>query len=99
MRRMIYPYQWERSDLSGEYITYGQYYFIDDETGKIISQQEYIDLKKQQRLAEWDFTRLENVQSVTEYRQAMLAKQDEELIKHLANTKLDKGGYTVVRND
>ncbi len=68
LRRVQYFTDVEKSDLTGDMITYGDFYFVDDEDGFKVSLHEYYDLKKQYEEDNFDQTRLENAQSAAEYR-------------------------------
>ncbi len=65
------PFTWERDHITGEYITYGQFYYKDDTDGLVISRKTYKEAKEAKRRAEWDYSRLERAESQREYEQAM----------------------------
>ena len=50
-------------DASGEVMMYGDFYYEDDQTGKIISANYYKNLKEQRKRDTFDYTILNNAQS------------------------------------
>ena len=88
------PFAWERCHISGKYITYGDYYYIDDEDGLIVAASVYHDMKRQKKLDEWDWTRYNNAKSEREYEEMCREKEKEYLTAHLLERKVDKGAYT-----
>lgn len=75
-----------KCDASGEVLMYGDFYYEDDNTGKIISAKYYHNLKMQRKQDMFDNSWLENAQSMKEY-QDELKKAEEE---YLTNVVLDK---------
>lgn len=73
-------------DASGEVMMYGDFYYEDDQTGKIISANYYKNLKEQRKRDTFDYTILNNAQSQKEY-QDQLKKAEQE---YLTATILDE---------
>ena len=65
---------------------YGDFYYVDNQTGKIISANYYNNLKEQRKRDTFDYTILNNAQSQKEY-QDELEKAEQE---YLTSTILDE---------
>ena len=94
LRRQLQPFAWERCHISKEYITYGDYYYFDDEDGLIVKASVYNEMKRRKREEEWDYTRLHNALSEREYTEMCREKERQFLTNHLLDRKVDKGAYT-----
>ena len=71
-------------DASGEIMFNGDFYYEDDETGKIISAKYYRSLKDEYRRDHWDQSALTRAQNEYDYKQEMKqAEQD-----YITNTVL-----------
>ena len=55
LKKIVNPYEWERSHLTGSYILPGATYYEDDEDGFIIRADEYAELKKRKKEEEFDY--------------------------------------------
>ena len=93
LKRIVNPYEWERCKISKEYITYGDYYYVDDEDGLVIKKSVYDRLKKQKKYEEFDYSRLNNAQSEREYEQVMREKEREFLTDSIFERKVNKGVF------
>lgn len=80
---MIYPNEFVRCHASGEILMYGDFYYEDDETGRIISAKYYHELKKKDKEDNWDNTAMENYESQKEYQDALREKEQEYYEKNL----------------
>lgn len=86
LRQVTQPFTWERDHITGDYITYGQFYYYDDTDGLVVSRKTYKKALEDKRRAEWDYSNLEKVQSEREYREIM----KEQTKSYLAETLLDR---------
>lgn len=86
LRRIVSPYEWERDHITGDYITFGEFYYYDDDDGLVISKKTYDKFKDQKRRETWDYSRLENAQSQREYEEILKQKERD----FLANTLLER---------
>ena len=71
LKKIVNPYEWERSHLTGSYILPGATYYEDDEDGFIIRADEYAELKKRKKEEEFDYSRLIGAQNEREYSEMM----------------------------
>ena len=94
LKRVLTPFAWERCHITGEYITYGDYYYFDDEDGLIVKASVYHEMKRRKREEEWDWTRYKNAESEREYQEVCREKEREYLTEHLLERKVDKGAFT-----
>lgn len=73
-------------NASGKTLIYGDFYYEDDETGKIIEAQYYRSLVDKYRRDHWDKTDLERAKSEKERREA-LKKAEQEYLSAAVLTK------------
>lgn len=79
LHRITHEQDWINCDASGKILKYGDYYFQDDETGKIISADYYYQLKEKKKRDEFDYTILNNAQNQKDY-QEQLKKAEQDYI-------------------
>ena len=94
LKKIVNPYEWERSHLTGSYILPGATYYEDDEDGFIIRADEYAELKKRKKEEEFDYSRLIGAQNEREYSEMMrqmYREYNQDTL--LDNRKVDKGVY------
>lgn len=89
LKRMQYFNEFRTCDASGQVLMYGDFYYQDDETGKVISADYYNSLKKERQEAEFDYSRRDYYESDQEYQQALREKEQE----LLSNKVLDIPRY------
>lgn len=91
--RVTNQFEWERCHLTGEYITFGEYYLKDDEDGLIVRGSVYARLKRQHKEDTWDYSKLQQAQNEREYTQMMRQAEQEFLTDGLFERKIEKGGF------
>ena len=83
---MIYPYEVAKCDATGELLVYGDFYYEDDETHKIISKKFYDTQKDQQKRDNFAGTkRLEGYTTQKERMEASKEAEREALQNSLLN--------------
>lgn len=92
LKRITQPYEWERSHLTGSYILPGAYYYEDDEDGFIIRADEYKEIKRRKREAEFDYSKLEAAQNEREYEAMMRESYRDFEYAHVLERKLEGEG-------
>lgn len=86
LKRITHFNEFLKCDASGQILMYGDFYYVDSDTGKIISADYYSNLKEQRKRDTFDYTILNNAQSQKEY-QDELEKAEQE---YLTSVALDK---------
>ena len=89
LKRMQYFNEFRTCDASGQVLMYGDFYYQDDETGKVISADYYNSLKKERQEAELDYMSRDYCESYQRYQQSLLEKEHE----LLSNKVLDIPRY------
>lgn len=90
LKRMQHFNEFQRCNASGKILMYGDFYYEDTETGKIIDAKYYQQLKDEKKKETFDSSLLEYAQNDKEYREE-LRKAEEE---YLTNTMFDKDRIT-----
>lgn len=90
LRRIVSPYEWERDHITGDYITFGEFYYYDDDDGLVVSKKTYDKFKDQKRRETWDYSRLENAQSQREYEEILKQKERDFLADTLLERQVEK---------
>ena len=80
LKRVTSQYELIMCQVSKELITFGEYYYEDDEDGLIVKATVYHEAEKKKAKDAFDKTKLENAKSFNDYKKA-LKKAEEELIK------------------
>lgn len=78
LKRVIYFNDFLKCDISGDIISYGDYYYEDDEDGLIVKADVYHALKEEKKAAEFDYSKLNKAQSMLEYSE-MLKEYERQL--------------------
>ena len=86
LKRIVRFNEFMKCDASGEILMYGDFYYEDSETGKIISAKYYHNQKMQVKRELFDQSILENAQSQKEYDDALREAEKE----YLTATMLEK---------
>lgn len=86
LKRVQYFNDFLRCKVSDEIISYGDYYYEDDEDGFIVKASVYRDLKDKKREDDFDYTMLNEAKSEREYKQRL--KQYEK--NYLTDTVFDR---------
>lgn len=80
LKRVQYFTDFLKCSMTGEIIRHGDYYYEDDEDGKIIKASEYAKVKEEDYLENFDYTKLNQAQSVRDY-ESSLKEYEREFIK------------------
>ena len=80
LKRVQYFTDFLRCKISNELISHGDYYYEDDEDGTIIKASVYGKMKKDKREEEFDYTKLNEAESLRDY-QAALKEYEREFLK------------------
>ena len=80
LKRVQYFTDFLKCKVSGEIIRHGDYYYEDDEDGMIIKATVYGQMKKEKREEEFDYTRLNQAESLRDY-EASLKDYEREFLK------------------
>ena len=95
LKRVQYFTDFLRCHISKEIIRHGDYYYEDDEDGLIIKASHYGKLKKEQKEEEFDYTKLNQAESLRDYEQALKEYEREFLQSTLMDrTRMKYGGET-----
>lgn len=86
LKRNIHFNEVMKCSISKELIIYGDYYYEDDEDGAIIKATVYAQMKKEQKEAEFNFSRLNRAEAQRDY-EAVLKEYERE---YLQKTILDR---------
>lgn len=82
-----HPYQVERCHVSGEFIRYGDWYYLDTETNQKILYETYHTKKAQKQIETFNYDRLINAQDKESYKEELKRYE----MQFLEETMLDKG--------
>lgn len=94
LKRVIMPYEALKCQISNEIITYGDYYYEDDEDGFIVKASVYGEELKKKKEEEFDYSKLEQAQSEKEYSDMLKEAEREFLNQTLFDRKVaGKEGY------
>ncbi|WP_139995012.1 hypothetical protein [Kurthia sp. Dielmo] len=94
LKRVQYFNDFLKCGISGNPIQWGDYYYVDDEDGKIVSAAEMARIKEQERLESFDYSRLNKVQSLSEYQEAVRQYEREYLERTIKDRPVfHKGVY------
>lgn len=68
LKRIVNPYECLKCHITGEIITYGDYYYEDDTDGLIVDFKYYYDTKQERKVreAEWEIERALDIQEYTQ---------------------------------
>ena len=69
LKQIQYPYDIRKCAISGEPITYGQFYYEDDEDKTIVKFEVYKRMQQQARADRFDYSKLQQAKSEKEYRE------------------------------
>lgn len=86
LKRVVYPWDWVKSSVTGKPIKYPEYYYEDDTDGFIIEFKLYRELKQQEKAKNFDYSKLQQAQSNYEYEQMM----EEYTKQYLMSTVMDR---------
>lgn len=82
-----HPYQVERCHLSGEFIRYGDWYYLDTETDQKMLYEVYHLKKEQQRTEAFDYERLLTAQDQEAYREELKHYERQILEENILNAE------------
>ena len=71
LKRIQYFTDWIRCQVTGEIMTYGEYYYEDTEDGFIVGALTYKEMKDAKKAEEFDYSKLEKAASEREYREML----------------------------
>lgn len=95
LKRIVEPYQIEKSDYTGELIIRGEYYYEDTEDGYKIKASEYHELEMAKKKETFDYSELERMQNQNEYEAAMKLAEKEFLAAGILERKIVKNGRII----
>lgn len=75
LKQIQYPYDIRKCAISGEPITYGQFYYEDDEDKTIVKFEVYKRIQQQARADRFDYSKLQQAKSEKEYREMIKRAQ------------------------
>lgn len=94
LKRVQYFNDFIRCQVTKEILTYGHFYYEDDEDGFIVGAVTYRAIKDQKRFEEFDYSRLEKASSQREYEQLLKEYETNFLTKTVLERKVQhKGAY------
>lgn len=95
LKRVQYFTDFLKCGISKEIIRHGDYYYEDDEDGLIIKATVYGELKKKKREEEFDYTKLNQAESMRDYQSQLKEYERQFLEQTLFDRKLftDQEGF------
>ena len=88
LKRVPGFYEWIRCHVSGKIMTYGDWYYEDDEDGLIVDAIVYKQMKQTEKEENWDYSKLQMAQNEREYRQRLKELEKEHLKQGLLKRKV-----------
>ena len=86
LKRVTQRYEFIKCKISGKIMTYGDWYYEDDDDGLIVDAIVYKDMERKQREEDWDYSRIQLAENEREYREKLREMQR----KHLQETLLNR---------
>lgn len=95
LKRVQYFTDHLKCRISGEIIRHGDYYYEDDEDGFIVKASVYGEMKKKKKEEEFDFTKLNQAESMRDYQAQLKEYERQFLEQNLLERKLftDQEGF------
>jgi hypothetical protein len=91
LKRVIHFNDFIRCKVSGDIISYGDFYYEDDEDGLIVKATVYKAMLKEQKLNEFNYEKLQRAESQMEYQQALKEYERQFLTQTLLERKVAHG--------
>lgn len=88
LKRIQYFNECEKDSTTGELITWGQWYYEDDEDGFIISLDNYYEQLRKKKEQTFDYSRLSNAQNEKEYREELRKAEQSMALNSLFQRKI-----------
>ena len=88
LKRVVHFNEFIKCDISGDIIAYGDYYYEDDEDGLIVKASVYGEMKREKKMEEFGYEKLEKAESQHEYRQALREYERQYLAQGLFDRKI-----------
>lgn len=96
LNRMIYPNEVRKCSLTGKMIVYGDYYLHDDTDNVDVLYREYHRLKKERIENTWDYSELNKMQSLADYKEALRQAEREVLTASILDRPIFENG--IIKN-
>ncbi|PTY93054.1 hypothetical protein [Heyndrickxia sporothermodurans] len=88
LKRVLHFNDFIRCKISGDIISYGDFYYEDDEDGLIVKATVYKAMQEEKRLNEFNYEKLEKAESQLEYQQALKEYERQFLTQTLFERKV-----------
>ena len=88
LKRITHFYEWIKCQISGKIMTYGDWYYEDDEDGLVVDALVYKRMKQEQKEEEWDYSQLQMAKNEREYREKLRELEREYMKKTLLDRKV-----------
>ena len=89
LKQVTQPFTWERDHITGDYIKYGDFYYLDDKDNFVVSLKTYRKFKEIKKREDLDYSRLQNAATQYEYEQAIKEQTREFQMETLLDRKVE----------
>ena len=86
LKRVQYFNEWIRCKVSGRILSWGDWYYEDDEDGLVVCALEYKKMQQERKEEQWDYSRIQMAENEREYKQRLKELERE----HIKKTLLDR---------
>lgn len=89
LKRVVHFNEFLKCKVSGEVISYGDYYYEDDEDGLIVKASVYKQLQREKQREKFDYSRIQKYDNYRDYKAALVDYEREFLAKTVLERKVE----------